>query len=256
MAQVQFKSAVKRKLNQSVSNIATKAAPQLDVQQSLSFAQRQSFTFVHTLLYSSVRWLLIWSWLTWPTFGQSLPHPLLRKASLTPPSHLFPDDCFENKSLDDICEDAESLYGHDDGAVYTRKRQRLRGDQSASQSDLKALIPNSRPGVNVFLGWLDGILQGVRKGTLTEAQFCICPDPIDRTNIIESYTLRFYYSTEDQQRTQHLVGLAVLGTAPRPVLITGLKKSVVDLLALVASLTAKMPDLPGRKCPSPCANTN
>ncbi|KAL8653204.1 MAG: hypothetical protein Q9210_002246 [Variospora velana] len=222
MAQVQFKSAVKRKLNQSASNIATKDAPQLDVQQSLSFAQRQSFTFVHTLLYSSL-------------------------AHLAYLRHLFPDDCFEDKSFDDMCEDAESLYGHDDGAVHTRKRQRLRGDQSASQSDLKVLIPNSRPGVNVFLGWLDGILQGVRKGTLTEAQFCICPDPVDRTNIIESYTLRFYYSTEDQQRIQQLVGLAVSGTAPRPVLITGLKKSVVDLLALVASLTAKMPDLPGTR---------
>ncbi|KAI4095939.1 MAG: hypothetical protein LQ344_001320 [Seirophora lacunosa] len=228
MAQLQIKSAVKRKFNQSISNTATKTAIQFDVQQSLGLAQRQSFIFVHTLLHSSL-------------------------AHLAYLRHLFPDDCFEDKSFDAICEDAETLYRKDDGRLYTRKRQRVRGnaaDRSASSSDLKVLIPNSRPGVDVFLGWLDGILQAVRKGTLTKAQFCICPDPMDRTNIIESYTLRFYYGTEDRQSPQQLVGLADSGTGSRPVPITGLKKSVVDLLALVASLTAKMPDLPGRRSSS------
>ncbi|KAL9015039.1 MAG: hypothetical protein Q9173_000337 [Seirophora scorigena] len=222
MAQVQIKSAVKRKLNQSVSNTASKTAIQFDVQQSLGLAQRQSFTFVHTLLHSSL-------------------------AQLAYLRHLFPDDCFEDKSFDAICEDAGTLYRNDGGTVYTRKRQKVRGeaaDRSASPSNLKVLIPNSRPGVNVFLGWLDGILQAVRKGTLTKAQFCICPDPMDRTNIIESYTLRFYYGTENPQSPRQSVGLAVSGTGSGPVPITGLKKSVVDLLALVASLTAKMPDLP------------
>ncbi|KAI4208421.1 MAG: hypothetical protein LQ348_000187 [Seirophora lacunosa] len=225
MAQLQIKSAVKRKFNQSISNTATKTAIQFDVQQSLGLAQRQSFTFVHTLLHSSL-------------------------AHLAYLRHLFPDDCFEDKSFDAICEDAETLYRKDDGRLYTRKRQRVRGnaaDRSASSSDLKVLIPNSRPGVDVFLGWLDGILQAVRKGTLTKAQFCICPDPMDRTNIIESYTLRFYYGTEDRQSPQQLVGLADSGTGSQLVPITGLKKSVVDLLALVASLTAKMPDLPGTR---------
>lgn len=55
MAQVQVKTALKRKLNHPAPNVSTvEIAQQSNASQALEFAQQQSFKVVHTILHSSV----------------------------------------------------------------------------------------------------------------------------------------------------------------------------------------------------------
>lgn len=160
---------------------------------------------------------------------------------------------------------------HDAGNVYSSKRRRVHdmvANKSALQSDVKVLVPNSHPEVDVFLLLIvgislfealdttahltqDGVLEGVRQGTLDEAHFYICPDPVDPTKVIESYKFCFQYSNVDLQNTRQLAGMAFLEPGPQPVPVTNIKKSVYALLAIADSLARKMPDLPGKPLPLP-----
>ncbi|KAL8737449.1 MAG: hypothetical protein Q9181_001665 [Wetmoreana brouardii] len=126
-----------------------------------------------------------------------------------------------------------------------RKAPTETDNPSSSSQNLKVLVPNSSPGVNIFLGWLDGILHGVLKGTITAAQFCICPDQKDRAKVIESYTFRFHYGASYDGGGRRVTGIAVSGLARNPKSIKGVRDGLHQLMKLIASYTEKMPDLPG-----------
>ncbi|KAL8650458.1 MAG: hypothetical protein Q9226_005136 [Calogaya cf. arnoldii] len=174
MAQVQLlRPVLKRKFSETTASAAvpeTIQPPKLQQQQ----AQQQSFAMVYTLLHSSL-------------------------AQITYLRNLFPNGCFEDTSFDAIRTDAEEYYRHRTSHGSSMKKQRTHSDlvdPAAPFPTLKLLVQNPR----------NGILQGVLKQTTTAAQFCICADPTNRSNIIESYTFRFHY-----HGGRHLADLAVSG---------------------------------------------
>ncbi|KAL9005371.1 MAG: hypothetical protein Q9188_001856 [Gyalolechia gomerana] len=207
-------------------------AQQSNASQALEFAQQQSFKVVHTILHSSLAYLAY-----------------LR--------HLFPEECFKDRSFESIYTDAEAKLRLKVGTEEPQKKQRKNGETyspSDTQLDLKVLVHDSHPGVKTFLGWLterlkviqDGILEGVLKSTITAAQFCVCPDQTDRTNVIESYTFRFYYRDSNSQSGRELASLAVTGTGPSSISIKNAREGLRELIGLIVSHTSKMPDLPGK----------
>ncbi|KAI4196004.1 MAG: hypothetical protein LQ350_006836 [Teloschistes chrysophthalmus] len=222
MAQIQVKTVQKRKSKQAIAS--TKLTQELDIKQE----QQQSFEIVHTILHSSLAHLVY-----------------LR--------HLFPEDCFTDRSFDEVRNEAQEKYrNHVDDASRRKKRMRetKRESPAASPKDLKALREDSAPEVNVFLGWLarfermDGILEGVSKGNITAAQFSICPDPTDRAKVIESYTFRFHYGERKNQSDQAVAAVSVSGIARVATSINGVRASLMDLMKLIATYTDCMPDLP------------
>ncbi|KAL8841644.1 MAG: hypothetical protein Q9170_000858 [Blastenia crenularia] len=223
MAQIQLKTTLKRKTKQIAPKApATETAQQPNISQRLNFEQQQSYQFVHTLLHSSLAYLAY-----------------LR--------HLFPEDCFEDRTFEAICKDAAIKARTGDGAEDPRKKQRKStktDDPLSSQLDLKVLIQNSHPGVNTFLGWLDGILEGILKCNITAAQFSVCPDQTDRANVIESYIFRFYYCDTNGHNGRRLRGLALAGTRFNSILIKNATEGLYDLIGLIIDHTKKMPDLP------------
>ncbi|KAI4131269.1 MAG: hypothetical protein LQ338_001294 [Usnochroma carphineum] len=223
MAQVQPKNLLKRKLRQQAPTAAVvEPAQQLDIRQRLALDQQQSFKFVHTLLHSSL-------------------------AHLAYLRHLFPDECFKDTSFDAICKDAEtSDWDYAEAEPGNKKRKSPPGASHGSEppQDLKVLVPNMHPGVDTFLQWLTGILEGVRKRTITAAQVCICPDPTDRAKVIESYLFRFHYSNSNDPPGRQLTSLAVSGGFQHSVPVTNVRQALVELVGLISSCTKKMPDLP------------
>ncbi|KAL9594365.1 MAG: hypothetical protein Q9179_005428 [Wetmoreana sp. 5 TL-2023] len=123
------KTAQKRKLKQAASNIVvTETAQELDTQQ----AQQQSFEIVHALLHSSL-------------------------AHLSYLRHLFPEECFMDRSFDALCKDAKTRYRDRVDIPFPGKRRKApteTDDPSSAPQNLKVLVRNSSPGVNIFLGWL------------------------------------------------------------------------------------------------------
>ncbi|CAL8580240.1 hypothetical protein XPA_005970 [Xanthoria parietina] len=234
MAQIQLKPALKRKFNQtsaSATVVETIQPPRTHQQQ----AQQQSFAMVYTLLHSSL-------------------------AQITYLRHLFPNPCFEDRSFDAIRIDAEDYYQHRTSDRPSVKKQRTRldpMDQPASSRTLKLLVQHSHPGVMTFLHWLNGILQGILKQTTTAAQFCICADPTNRSNILESYTFRFHY-----HQGRHLADLAVSGSSTSPTSITSARSGLDELFKGISSSIEKMPDLPNTRfltchlfhLPEPCCD--
>lgn len=171
MAQVLVRSTLKRKLQQALpSTAAVETAQQTEVQQRLEVEQQQSFQYVHTLLHSSVRSphnCYTWIMLIRSTKACSPGVPaviLLCKAFcdafLHNPSHLFPDACFKNTTFDAVCKDAEDDYRNCAEAEHSRKKYKFHKMPTANdgpsepQQDLKVLVADSHPGVNVFLSWL------------------------------------------------------------------------------------------------------
>ncbi|KAL8942262.1 MAG: hypothetical protein Q9211_001464 [Gyalolechia sp. 1 TL-2023] len=226
MAQVQVKTALKRKLKHAAPNAPTmEIAQQSSVSQTLEYAQQQSFKVIHTLLHSSLAYLAY-----------------LR--------HLFPEECFKDRSFESIYTDAEARSHLDLGPEEPRKKQKKNEktySPSDTQLDLKVFVHDSHPGVKTFLSWLiiqDGILEGVLKSTITAAQFCVCPDQTDRTNVIESYTFRFYYRVSNNQSGRELASLALTGTTPSSISVTNAREGLRELIRLIVSHTSKMPDLP------------
>ncbi|KAL8778458.1 MAG: hypothetical protein Q9194_001982 [Teloschistes cf. exilis] len=216
MAQIQVRTVQKRKSKQAIA--PTKVAQELDIQQE----QRQSFEIVHTILHSSLAHLVY-----------------LR--------HLFPENCFIDRSFDEVRNEAHERYRNhiDDASPRKKRRRHAETDSPAvSPKDLKALRQDSAPEVNTFLGWLDGILEGVSKGNINAAQFSICPDPADRAKVIESYTFRFHYGEKDNQSDQAVAAITVSGIARVATSICGVKASLMDLMKLIATYTDCMPDLP------------
>ncbi|KAL8907424.1 MAG: hypothetical protein Q9171_005866 [Xanthocarpia ochracea] len=124
-------------------------------------------------------------------------------------------------------------------SIKKRKDQADLIDPAASSHPLKLLVQDAHPGVNAFLHWLNGVLEGILKQTITAAQFCICLDPTDRSNVIESYTFRFHY-----HEGRHLGDLAVSGSSASPTSIISARKGLEDLLKGISSSIEKMPDLP------------
>ncbi|KAL8863269.1 MAG: hypothetical protein Q9178_000644 [Gyalolechia marmorata] len=218
MAQVQLKPTLKRKFKQTAQIAAvTETSQNLKFQQQQ--AQQQSFEIVYTLLHSSVRLLApVWQ------------------------SHLFLDGCFRDISFEAIRTNAEEHYqdrtSHE-RSIKKRKDQADLIDPAASSHPLKLLVQDAHPGVNAFLRWLNGVLEGILKQTITAAQFCICLDPTDRSNVIESYTFRFHY-----HEGRHLGDLAVSGSSASPTSIISARKGLEDLLTGISSSIEKMPDLP------------
>ncbi|KAL8906533.1 MAG: hypothetical protein Q9207_001971 [Kuettlingeria erythrocarpa] len=184
---------------------------------------------------------------------------LLRKAFcdafLHHPSHLFPDACFKNTTFDAVCKDAEKEYQGCAEAEHSRKKYKSHkmptaGDgTSEPQQDLKVLVADSHPGVNVFLSWLllqSGILQGIRKGTLTTAQFSVLPDPTHQANVIESYRFSFQYDSSVDYPAAQFTGLTISAATQTSISMKSIRRGLVELLRLVSSYTEKMPDLPGK----------
>ncbi|KAL9589206.1 MAG: hypothetical protein Q9203_001989 [Teloschistes exilis] len=212
MAQIQVRTVQKRKSKQAIA--PTKVAQELDIQQE----QRQSFEIVHTILHSSPTWFI---------FGEDASSFSIKLADMEPAI------CFPKTVL---------LIG-----ALTKKKRRRHAETDSpavSPKDLKALRQDSAPEVNTFLGWLDGILEGVSKGNINAAQFSICPDPADRAKVIESYTFRFHYGEKDNQSDQAVAAITVSGIARVATSICGVKASLMDLMKLIATYTDCMPDLP------------
>ncbi|KAL8667084.1 MAG: hypothetical protein Q9202_001006 [Teloschistes flavicans] len=198
MAQVQVKPVQKRKMKQAISS--TKVAHRLDIQQE----QQQSFEVVHTILHS----------------------------------HLFPEDCFVDRTFDEVRNEAQDRFrNHIGDASPKEKRMRHTKTESPSPKDLKLLRQDSAPE--------DGILEGVSKGKVTAAQFSICPDPADRAKVIESYTFRFHYGEKKNQSDQGVAAVTVSGIARVATSIGDVRASLMDLIKLIAAYTECMPDLPG-----------
>ncbi|KAI4187046.1 MAG: hypothetical protein L6R41_003072 [Letrouitia leprolyta] len=133
MAQVQVKTTLKRKLKQSAPTTSTTATAQhANISQTLEFAQQQSFKVVHTVLHSSLAYLAY-----------------LR--------HLFPEDCFIDRSFESIYTDAEAkirLRARAQGIRKKQKKNRERSSPADMQPNLKVFVQDSHPGVKTFLGWL------------------------------------------------------------------------------------------------------
>ncbi|KAL8928930.1 MAG: hypothetical protein Q9172_000682 [Xanthocarpia lactea] len=166
----------------------------------------------------------------------------LDNCRLTRVSHLFLDGCFRDISFEAIRTNAEEHY--QDRTSHERSKKKLKDqadliDPAASSRPLKLLVQDAHPGVNAFLRWLNGVLEGILKQTITAAQFCICLDPTDRSNVIESYTFRFHY-----HEGRHLGDLAVCGSSASPTSIISARKGLEDLLKGISSSIEKMPDLP------------
>ena len=87
----------------------------------------------------------------------------------------------------------------------------------------------------------NGILQGVFKRTATAAQFCICGDPTNRSNVLESYTFRFHYD-----ESQLLADLAVSGSSSSLTITSSAKFGLEKLFEGISSSIEQMPDLPGK----------
>ncbi|KAL8916605.1 MAG: hypothetical protein Q9208_008418 [Pyrenodesmia sp. 3 TL-2023] len=228
MAQVLVRPTVKRKLHQPVPNTAAPVTAQrTDVQQRFEVEQQQSFQYVHALLHSSL-------------------------AHLAYLRHLFPDACFKDTTFDAVCEDAEKAYRDWAGAEHSRKKHKSHATPtendgaSEPQQDLKVLVAGSHPGVNIFLSWLNGILQGIRKGTLTTAQFSVFPDPTNQAKVIESYRFSFQYNESVDHPAAQLTGLTISAASQTSVSVKSIRCGLIELLRLVSSYTEKMPDLPGK----------
>ncbi|KAL8748779.1 MAG: hypothetical protein Q9184_007094, partial [Pyrenodesmia sp. 2 TL-2023] len=116
------------------------------------------------------------------------------------------------------------------------------------QQDLKVLVADSHPGVNIFLSWLNGILQGIRKGTLTTAQFSVFPDPTNQAKVIESYRFSFQYNSSIDHPATRLTGLTISAATQTSVSVKSIRSGLIELLGLVSSYTEKMPDLPDPSC--------
>ncbi|KAL8695144.1 MAG: hypothetical protein Q9218_000312 [Villophora microphyllina] len=195
MAQMQVKTVQKRKLKQEIASVSsTKVAQELDIQQE----QQQSFEIVHTVLHSSL-------------------------AQLAYLRHLFPEDCFTDRSFDDIREEAQRRYRDQIDDAFRRKKRTGHATTEGA----------------------DGILEGVRKRNITAAQFSICPDQANRAKVIESYTFRFHYDDRKDQSDQAVATVTVSGLASVPISIRDVRNSLMDLMKLIANYTEKMPDLPG-----------
>ncbi|KAL8855116.1 MAG: hypothetical protein Q9221_000022 [Calogaya cf. arnoldii] len=220
MAQVQLlRPVLKRKFDQTSATAAvpeTIQPPKLQQQQAQQQqAQQQSFALVYTLLHSSISIdLHCHSSLKSPISGE-VPRTLTDQLSLTGCSNLFPNGCFEDSSFDAIRTDAEEYYRHrtSHGSIV---------DENKGITDPR-----------------NGILQGVLKQTTTAAQFCICADPTNRSNIIESYTFRFHY-----HGGRHLADLAVSGSSVSPTSIRSARSGLDELFRGISSSIEKMPDLP------------
>ncbi|KAL8723072.1 MAG: hypothetical protein Q9225_000543 [Loekoesia sp. 1 TL-2023] len=133
MAQVQVRTALKRKFKQAAPSTPTvETAQQINISQRLQLAQQQSFKFVYTFLHSSLAYLAY-----------------LR--------HLFPEDCFKTRSFEAICRDAEARFRDSTGNEEPEKKRRRipeTDDPSNTQLDLKVLVQDSHPSMSIFLGWL------------------------------------------------------------------------------------------------------
>ncbi|KAL8807618.1 MAG: hypothetical protein Q9182_000602 [Xanthomendoza sp. 2 TL-2023] len=206
MAQVQ---SLKRKQN---TNVVKTAEPGL-VQQKQ--AQQQSFEMAYTTLHS----------------------------------HLFPDECFEDSHFDAIRTHAAAHYHHSTESTHSRKRHRGRTEMHPSapaHQVLKVFVQNpSHPGVNTFLRWLDGILEGILEQTVTAAHFGICLDPTNAANVIESYTFRFHYQEKEDRGGNQITKLAVSGSFTSAISMIDARQGLNGLINRIASYAKKMPDLPG-----------
>ncbi|KAI4269203.1 MAG: hypothetical protein LQ337_007425 [Flavoplaca oasis] len=206
MAQIQLR-AQKRKFNR----------PAVETIQSIEL--QQSFSMIYILLHSSL-------------------------AQITYLRHLFPNGCFKDSSFDAIRKDAENHYRHYLSDQSAMKKQRAPSDHvnpTSSSLTLKLLVQSSHVGATMFHRWLNGILQGVFKRTATAAQFCICGDPTNRSNVLESYTFRFHYGG-----SQPLADLAVSGSSSSLTIISSAKFGLEKLFEGISSSIEQMPDLPGK----------
>lgn len=92
----------------------------------------------------------------------------------------------------------------------------------------------------------NGILQGIRKGSLTTAQFSVLPDPANQAKVIESYRFSFQYNNSTDHPAAQLTDLAISAATQTSVSVKSIRCGLIELLRLVSLYTERMPDLPGK----------
>ncbi|MCJ1300078.1 DNA binding protein [Hypocenomyce scalaris] len=183
--------------------------------------QQQSFDLVQTLLMSSF-------------------------ANLAYLRNLFPYECFANRYYAAVHRDVHCSYkDFVDGNLPGMETLAVGGrSKESSQPSLMVLLRGKTPQADKLLEWLDSIFDALHKKLLAAVQLSIIVDEANPSNVIETYTFSFTYTSNANVVGRRLAEMVLSGPDGKQVTIQDARSGLWSLVRQFLAINNFLPNLP------------